>query len=128
VSAAALELGRDVEALAVDEPPAPATRERAADLAARIAALELPDRARARARLAAAATACLESCAAGRVRLVLAVPHLVAGLELLARPGGGPAWETALAGATYEIETLLPGPERPDVDVGRLSRGPRSRT
>lgn len=126
MSAAALELGRDVEALAVDEPPAPATRERAADLAARIAALELPDRARAR--LAAAAAACLESCAAGRVRLVLAVPHLVAGLELLARPGGGPAWETALAGATYEIETLLPGPERPDVDLGRLSRGPRSRT
>lgn len=110
----------------MDEPPADETvagaRELASSLAERAANMTGEGAA-----LAEACVQALEAAADRRVLFVQAVPLVVAAVELLEREvTGDPSWNRALAGARYDIETILPGPIKPDVRLDSLRRGPTS--
>lgn len=122
-------LAERIGRLPMDEPPAAGTAVEARAVAAELdrRAAELDGEAAA---LASACARVLEAAAGRRVLMVYAVPLAVAAVELLERPrpGGeaGDSWDRGLAGARYDIETLLPGPIRPDVGLDALRRGPGS--
>lgn len=127
------ELAETIQALPMDEPPSSETLAAARDLAGELLALSETSSGEAEA-LARACARALSAAADRQVLLVHAVPLVVAAVEQLGRerPDGdaGVHWDRGLAGARYEIETLLPGPVRPDVTLESIGRrrGPGSDT
>lgn len=119
-------LEEQVRNLSMDEPPAADTCARARELAAR-----LRERAAAAAgepaELAIACARALEAAAGRELLFVHAVPLVVAAIVLLGCRNRGVEWERGLAGARYEIETLLPGAVKPDVELSSLRDRTRSR-
>lgn len=118
-------LEEEIRGLSMGEPPAPETcaraRELAAELRGRFDGGGEPER------LAGACALALEAAAAREVLFVHVVPLVVAAVVLLGCRHRDAEWERGLGGARYEIETLLPGPVEPDVELSSLRDRTRSR-
>lgn len=112
----------------MNEPPATETVERARELAA-VLRQRAGDAEGEAALLGIACARALEASADRRVLFVHAVPLVVAAIVLLNCRNRGVEWERGLAGARYEIETLLPGAPKPvEPDVALSSLRDRTRT
>jgi hypothetical protein len=117
-------LSEQIRGLSMDEPPASQTASGARELAAVLRERAATDPGGEPALLALACARALEAAADRQVLFVFVVPLVVAAQVLLECRHRTVEWERGLAGARYEIETLLPVP---DVPVSSLRDRTRTR-